>query len=48
MAAETLKSLYVEQLKDLYSAETQMLPVLPRLADAATDYEIAGYGCVRT
>ncbi|MDQ3521977.1 MAG: ferritin-like domain-containing protein [Gemmatimonadota bacterium] len=40
MATETLKSLYMEQLKDLYSAETQMLPVLPRLADAASDAEL--------
>jgi ferritin-like metal-binding protein YciE len=40
MAAETLKSLYVQQLRDLYSAENQMLPVLPKLADAASDAEL--------
>lgn len=33
----TLKDLYIEQLRDLYSAETQMLEVLPKMADAASD-----------
>lgn len=37
MATETLKALYLQQLRDLYSAETQMVVVLPRLADAASD-----------
>jgi ferritin-like metal-binding protein YciE len=40
MAMETLKALYVEQLQDLYSAENQMLRVLPKLADAASDSEL--------
>lgn len=37
MKLESLRSLYVHQLKDLYSAETQILEALPALADAATD-----------
>lgn len=40
MATDTLKTLYVEQLKDLYSAEAQMLEVLPKLADAASNREL--------
>lgn len=32
-----LKDLYVEHLKDLYSAETQLLEALPKLAAAAHD-----------
>jgi ferritin-like metal-binding protein YciE len=40
MATETLNALYVEQLQDLYSAEIQMLRVLPKLADAASDAEL--------
>ena len=36
MAGETLQDIYVEQLKDLYSAEQQILKALPKLADAAT------------
>jgi ferritin-like metal-binding protein YciE len=31
----TLQSLLVQQLKDAYSAETQLLAALPKLADAA-------------
>jgi ferritin-like metal-binding protein YciE len=31
----TLEQLYVEQLKDLYSAETQLIEALPKMADAA-------------
>ena len=36
MAGETLQDIYVEQLKDVYSAEQQILKALPKLADAAT------------
>jgi ferritin-like metal-binding protein YciE len=36
MELETLRDLYVEELKDLYSAENQILKALPRMAKAAT------------
>jgi ferritin-like metal-binding protein YciE len=36
MKLESLKDLYNEQLKDLYSAETQLLDALPKMADAAS------------
>jgi ferritin-like metal-binding protein YciE len=35
MKLETLKELYVEELKDLYSAENQILKALPKMAKAA-------------
>jgi ferritin-like metal-binding protein YciE len=38
---ENLEKLYVHQLKDLYSAETQVLKALPRIAEAANDDELA-------
>jgi ferritin-like metal-binding protein YciE len=36
MKLESLKDLYREQLKDLHSAETQLLDALPKMADAAS------------
>jgi ferritin-like metal-binding protein YciE len=36
MKLETLRDLYVEQLHDLYSAETQLVKALPKMAKAAT------------
>lgn len=36
MKLETLHDLYVEELKDLYSAEHQLLKALPKMAKAAT------------
>lgn len=36
MKREILASLYLQQLRDLYSTEQQLLTVLPRLASAAT------------
>jgi len=36
-----LHDVYVEQLKDLYSAETQLIKVLPKMAKAATSPELA-------
>jgi len=36
MKLDSLKDLYSEQLKDLYSAETQLLDALPKMADAAS------------
>ena len=32
---ETLRDLYLNELRDLYSAETQLLEALPQMADAA-------------
>jgi ferritin-like metal-binding protein YciE len=32
---ETLRDLYLNELRDLYSAETQLLEALPKMADAA-------------
>lgn len=34
---KTLQDLYVEQLRDLYSAETQLIEALPKMAQAAAD-----------
>jgi ferritin-like metal-binding protein YciE len=36
MKLETLRDLYVEQLRDLYSAETQLVKALPKMAKAAS------------
>jgi ferritin-like metal-binding protein YciE len=44
MEANRLKHLYVEELKDLYSAESQMVKALPKMAKAATSDELrAGF-----
>ena len=40
MALNSLEDLYVEQLKDLYSAETQITDALPKMKDAATHQEL--------
>jgi ferritin-like metal-binding protein YciE len=37
---ETLRDLYVNELRDLYSAETQLVEALPKMADAATSVEL--------
>ena len=36
----SLRDLYIEELHDLYSAETLLLKVLPKMADAATDTQL--------
>jgi ferritin-like metal-binding protein YciE len=36
MASKTLKDLFVDQLQDAYSAETQIAKALPKMAKAAT------------
>src|SRR3954451_1152443 len=41
MEMETLKDLYVEELKDLYSAEKQLVKALPKMAKAANDQQLA-------
>ena len=41
MKLKTLHDLYVEELKDLYSAEHQILKALPKMATAASDAQLA-------
>ena len=44
MANETLKDLYIDELKDLYSAENQLVKALPKMAKAATSPDLrAGF-----
>ncbi len=44
MKTNRLKHLYVEELKDLYSAETQLLKALPKMAKASSSTELrAGF-----
>jgi ferritin-like metal-binding protein YciE len=40
MKLESLQDLLVEQLKDLYSAENQLLKALPKMAKAATNPDL--------
>ena len=40
MALDTLHDLYVEELRDLYNAENQLLKALPRMAKAAAAPEL--------
>ena len=40
MKAETLQDLYLEQLKDLYDAENQLIKALPKMAKAASSPEL--------
>ena len=37
MKLDNLTKLYIEQLKDIYSAETQLTKALPKMAKSATD-----------
>jgi ferritin-like metal-binding protein YciE len=41
VALDTLEDLYIEELKDLYSAEKQLLRALPKMAKAASNEELA-------
>lgn len=41
MELETLKDLYVEELRDLYNAEKQLLKALPKMAKAAASRQLA-------
>jgi ferritin-like metal-binding protein YciE len=44
MQENQLKELYVEELKDLYSAENQLIKALPKMAKAATSEDLrAGF-----
>ena len=40
MKMETLQDLYVEQLRDMYSAETQLVKALPKMAKAASHEQL--------
>ena len=41
MHLEDLRDLYVEQLRDLYSAENQLVKALPKMAKAASNEELS-------
>jgi hypothetical protein len=41
MELGTLKDLYIHELKDLYSAEKQLIKALPKMAKAATNKKFA-------
>jgi len=41
MKLDTLKDLYILELKDLYSAEKQIIVALPKMAKAATNTKLA-------
>ena len=41
MELQTLKDLYFHQLKDLFSAEQQLVKALPKMAKAASNKELA-------
>ena len=44
MPEEGLKELYIDELKDLYSAENQLVKALPKMAKAATSEDLrAGF-----
>jgi ferritin-like metal-binding protein YciE len=40
MELETLRDLYIDELKDLYSAEKQLVKALPKMAKNATDPQL--------
>ena len=39
---ETLRDLYLNELRDLYSAETQLTEALPKMAEAASSSQLQG------
>jgi ferritin-like metal-binding protein YciE len=41
MELESLQDLYIHELKDLFSAETQIIKALPKMAKAATSPKLA-------
>ena len=42
MKENTLKELYIDQLRDIYNAENQLTKALPKMAKAATSEELRG------
>src|SRR5450432_4621841 len=41
MTNDSLKELYIDELRDIYSAESQLVKALPKLAKAATSEELS-------
>jgi len=41
MELATLQDLYVHELKDLYSAEKQLIKALPKMAEAANNAKLS-------
>ncbi len=41
MSKDSLRKLYVDELKDLHSAESQILDALPKMAERATDSSLS-------
>lgn len=41
MELQTLKNLYIKELKDLYSAESQIIKALPKMVKAASNDDLA-------
>jgi ferritin-like metal-binding protein YciE len=41
MKLESLKDLYIQELRDLYNAEKQLIKALPKMAKAATNRKLA-------
>jgi len=41
MSLESLHDLYLEQIRDLYSAEQQIIDALPKMIEAATDQKLS-------
>lgn len=41
MELETLKDLYIKELKDLYSAESQIIKALPKMVKAASNEDLS-------
>ena len=42
MSDQGLKELYIDELKDLYNAENQLVKALPKMARAASSDELRG------
>ncbi len=40
MKLDTLKTLYIDELRDLYNAENQLIKALPKMAKAASSEEL--------
>ena len=40
MPKDSLRELYIDELRDLYSAETQLVKALPKMAKAASKQEL--------
>ena len=42
MQKESLQELYIDELRDLYNAETQLVKALPKMAKAALNGQLRG------